>query len=104
MTFDFTALLDKADSALHGEPARIIGYGAAITIYLVAKLSGHIEDQSPDQALISATAGIAAVVSVIETIRKFVYSKPTVQVIAENAAITGDPTVPPSPASDVAGV
>lgn len=94
-----TDLLDKADSILKGEPARIIGYGAAVLIYLVAKFSGNIADQTPEQALVSAGAGIASVVGVIETIRHFVYSKPTVEAIAEVAAATGDPTVPPPPSS-----
>jgi hypothetical protein len=97
-----TDILDKADSILRGEPARIIGYGAAVVIYLVAKASGHIADQTPEQALVSGVAGVASLVSVIETIRHFVYSKPTVEVIAENAAETGDPSVPPPPATDVA--
>jgi hypothetical protein len=96
-----TDILDKADSILHGEPARIIGYGAAVLIYLVAKASGNIADQTPEQALVSAGAGIVSVVSVIETIRHFVYSKPTVEVLVENAADTGDTEVPAPPANDV---
>lgn len=96
-----TDILDRADGVLKGEPARIIGYGAAVAIYLVAKASGTIADQTPEQAFISATAAIGTVVGVIESIRHFVYSKPTVQVIAENAANTGDSTVPPPPASDI---
>lgn len=71
-------ILDKAANILTGEPARAIGYGAALIIYLVAKASGQIADQTPDQALISATAGIASVVGVIESIRHFVYSPNTV--------------------------
>jgi hypothetical protein len=92
-------LLDKAESILQGEPARIIGYGAAVAIYLVAKISGSIADQTPEQALVSAGAGITAVIGVIESIRHFVYSVPTVQAIATSAAQTGDDTIPPPPAS-----
>lgn len=97
----FTDVLDRAYSILRGEPARIIGYGAAVAIYLIAKLSGNIADQTPEQALVSATAGITTVVTVIESIRHLVYSKPTVEVIAENAALTGDPSVPPPPADEL---
>lgn len=104
------ALLDKADSILKGEPARIIGYGAAVVIYLVAKASGNIADQTPEQALVSGVAGVTTLISVVETIRHFVYSQPTVVAIAEASADAGVPVVPAPPASsdevktDVAGV
>ena len=78
---NYQDILDKADSVLKGEPARIIGYGAAVVIYLVAKASGHIADQTPDQALISAGAAITTVVGIIETIRHFVYSPASVSAI-----------------------
>lgn len=93
-------LLDKVDSILKGEPARIIGYGAAVVIYLVAKASGNIADQTPEQALVSATAGIVSVVGVIESIRHFVFSPASVAEI-----VTTPPTAAgPVAAAEAAGV
>lgn len=74
-------LLDSARRLLTGEPARVIGYGAAVVIYLVAKALGSIPDQSFDVAILSATAGAAVVASVVETIRHYVFSPNTVEAI-----------------------
>ncbi len=93
-------LLDKAESILKGEPARIIGYGAAVVIYLVAKVSGSIEDQSPEQALVSGTAAIATIITIIESIRRLVYSPASVAAI-----VTSPPTAAgPIDAAVAAGV
>lgn len=83
------ALLDKVEGVLSGEPARAIGYGAAVVIYLVAKASGKIADQSFDQAIISAGAGIGVVVGVIETIRRYVYSPATVDAMTTPVDVAG---------------
>lgn len=93
-----TAILDKVRDLLRGEPARAIGYGAAVVIYLVALAFDRIPDMTLDAALVSATAAIVTVGSVIETIRRFVYSPVTVEVIAQTSAETGVPVVPPPPA------
>jgi hypothetical protein len=69
---NFSDLLNKAESVLSGEPARVIGYGGAVIIYLVAKASGQIADQTPEQALLSAGEAITMIVTVIESIRHFV--------------------------------
>lgn len=83
------ALLAPVQDILTGEPARAIGYGAAAIIYVVAKLVGAIPDQTPDQALASATAGIAVVVSVVESIRHYVYSPNTVQQLTPQGMSAG---------------
>lgn len=98
MTLSVTAILDKARELLRGEVARAIGWGAAIVIYLVALALDRIPDMSLDQALVSATAAIVTVGGVIEAIRRYVYSSPTVETIAQASADTGVPVVPPPPA------
>ncbi len=84
-------LLDKAEFILKGEPARIIGYGAAVVIYLVAKVSGTIEDQSPEQALVSGTAAIATIITIIESIRRLVYSPASVAAIVTSPPAADGP-------------
>jgi hypothetical protein len=69
---NLTDLLDKASALLKDEPARVIGYGAAVIVFLVAKASGSIEDIPFDQTVVMATAAIATVTTVIETIRHLV--------------------------------
>lgn len=86
---NITDILDKARALLSGEPARAIGYGAAAIIYFAANAAGAIPDVSAETALVSATAGIATLVGVIESIRRFVYSKPTVDSLVEDALIFG---------------
>jgi len=65
-------LLDAARNVLAGEPARAIGYGAAVVIYLVSKASGAIPDQSLDQSIILAAGYVATAASIVESIRHFV--------------------------------
>jgi len=80
------SVLDKARELLRGEPARIIGYGAAVVIYLVALGFDAIPDMTPEAALTAAVAAIATVAGVIETIRSLVYSPATVDtLLAEDA-------------------
>lgn len=75
------AILDKADQLLTTEPARMIGYGAAIVVYLVARLltETHVLNLplTFDQSLTSAVAALATVVILVESIRRFVYSPQT---------------------------
>lgn len=92
------SILEAARGLLIGEPARAIGYGAAVVIYFAAKALGSIPDQSLDEALLSAGVAIGTVASVVESIRRFVYSQPTVVAIAELAAATGYADVPAPPA------
>lgn len=81
-------ILDAARSVLQGEPLRAIGYGAGVIIYLVAKAMGSIEDLPLDQAILQAGAAAAIVASVIETMRRMVYSPASVIEILEE---TKDP-------------
>lgn len=66
------AVLDAAVDTLQGEPLRAIAYGAAVVIYLVARLTGRIEDVSFADAVIHAGAAAALLVSVVETARRYV--------------------------------
>jgi hypothetical protein len=97
-------VIGKAQDLLKGEPLRAITYGGAVVIYLVARAVGAIPDVSIDQAIIQSGAAAVALVGLIETARKFVYSKPTVERIAEASAATGVATVPAPPASDAPAV
>lgn len=66
------ALADSVSASLSGEPARVIGYGSAVVIYIVAKASGKIADVSFDVAISQAAAAIVLVGGVVETIRRYV--------------------------------
>jgi len=73
-----TDLLAKIDDLLSGEPARFIGYGAAIVIVGVVALANALgftrlgADISLTDALTLAGVAIAFIVPAIETIRHFV--------------------------------
>ena len=77
----FTAILEKARSLLLGNPARAIGYGAAVVIWLVVRLANELGVQfgelSFEASVAAAFAAITVLVTVIEGIRKFVYSPQT---------------------------
>ena len=64
--------LARVSDALKGEPARVIGYGSAVVIYLVANVVGAIPDVTFDNAILSGAAAITVVASVVESIRHFV--------------------------------
>lgn len=65
-------LLAKASALLKGEPALVIGNGAAVVIYLVAKAFGAIPDVSFEVALGQAAAAIVTINTVLLTIRRLV--------------------------------
>jgi hypothetical protein len=70
-------ILNKAEALLQGEPARAIGYGAALVIVgvsLVSNALGYTRIPAIDlpTAVTDATFAIATVVGVIESIRHFV--------------------------------
>jgi hypothetical protein len=79
--------LDKAEDLLtQREPARAIGYGAAIVIVgvsLVSNALGFTRIPAIDlpTAVGDATIAIATVVGLVESIRRFVYSPATVDTI-----------------------
>lgn len=93
MELTVAGVLDTARNLLKGEPARAIGYGAAAIIYLVALALDAIPDMPPEDALIAATAAIATISSVIETIRHFVYSPATVASIVTTPPTAAGPIV-----------
>lgn len=70
-------ILDSIQSLLVGEPARVIGYGAAVVIYIVAKAT-VLPDQTLDQSLALAAGILVSIGSIIEPIRHFVYSPASV--------------------------
>lgn len=71
-------LLDRAEAVLQGEPARFIGYGAAIVIVGVVGVSNALgvtrfgADISLTDALVDAGAASTFVITAIESIRHFV--------------------------------
>ena len=67
------------EALLTKSPARAIGYGAAVVVYLVANAFGRIPDMTIDQAVYTATVVIGILVAVIEAIRHYVYSPATVE-------------------------
>lgn len=74
---DLKALLDKAESMLQGEPARAIGYGAAVVIVgvsLVSNALGFTRIPAVDfpTAVTLAGAAVVTLVTVIERIRSLV--------------------------------
>jgi hypothetical protein len=77
-----TTFLDKVDLLLKGEPARAIGYGAAAVIFIVVQLLNArgislFPGITFEQAVIDSFAALAVLVSIIESIRHFVYSPQT---------------------------
>ena len=72
-----TDILTKAEALLQGEPARAIGYGAALVIVGVSLASNalgftRIPEVDLATAVTDATFAIATIVGVIESIRHFV--------------------------------
>jgi hypothetical protein len=79
------SVLDSARDLLRGEPARVIGYGSAVVIYIAANLLDVLPDVTFDQAIAQGAAVIVTVATVIETIRSLVYSPNSVAAIAAEA-------------------
>lgn len=74
-----SAILDKADQLLTSEPARMIGYGAAVLVYLIIRLVGELKpglvpQVGFEEAVGMAFSALATVVILVESIRRFVYS------------------------------
>lgn len=86
-------LSDAIEKLLQGETARVIGYGAGVVIYIVAKLFGAIPDVPFDQAVIQAGTAAGVLVAIIESIRHYVFSPATVASIV---------TTPPTAAGPIA--
>jgi hypothetical protein len=75
-----SAVLAKADTLLTTEPARLIGYGAGVVIFLVVQvlnargITRFGSDLTFDQSLGLSFGAIVILTSVVESIRRFVYS------------------------------
>ena len=72
-------VLDRADRLLTSEPARMIGYGAAVVVYLVVRALGELKPglipaMGFGESVGVAFSALATVVILIESIRRFVYS------------------------------
>ena len=76
-----SAILAKVSQLLQTEPARAIGYGAAVVVYLVARVlsdRGYVQfNLSFEDSIIAAAAALTLVAGVVESIRRFVYSPQT---------------------------
>lgn len=73
-------ILDRVSTVLTGEPARVIGYGGAVVVYIVARAT-VIPDVSFEDAIVQVTAAAAIVATFVESIRRIVYSPNTVEAI-----------------------
>lgn len=86
-------LVEAANRLLQGSPARAIGYGAAVVMYLVALALDRIPDMTFDQAVTSAVTAVTILVGIVEAIRHYVFSPATVAAIV---------TTPPTAAGPIA--
>ena len=66
------SLLKQVADLLQGEPALVIGNGAAVVIYIVAKISGFQDGETFQLALAQAAGAIVLVNSVLVSIRSLV--------------------------------
>lgn len=84
-------LLDKVDELLTTEPARMIAYGAAVVVFLVVQIIGHFRPGllpavSFDEAVGLTISAVAALVVLVESIRRAVYSPQTfIEELADQA-------------------
>jgi hypothetical protein len=91
----FHRLLDTLDRLLTTEPARLIGYGAAVVITLVVAflnsqgITRFGADLTFDQSLGLAFAAITTVTLVVESLRRFVYAPATVATEANDSHVAG---------------
>ena len=83
-----SSLADQLLALLQGEPLRVIGYGAAVIVYLVAKIT-VLPDVSFETAVLDALAAAAIVGTVVESFRHMVYSPATVAAIV-NTKLTAE--------------
>lgn len=75
-------ILDKVRTLLTTEPARLIGYGAAVVVTLVAQFlsnRGYVRFDGVgfEDSLVLVLAAITFTVTVVEAIRRFVFSPQT---------------------------
>lgn len=88
-------LLDKIDGLLKGEAVRAIGYGAAAVVVAVVAVSNAVgytrfgENIDINSAIILTTAAITTLTTLVEGIRRFVFSQNSVVAIAVKADVQG---------------
>ena len=88
---------------MKAEPAVIVSTitAAIVAVVGVAVAFGADLTDTQQNAMIAAVAPLVAVIFVLgPIIRSLVYSPKTTQAIANQAAVTGDPTIPAPPATD----
>lgn len=97
------SILDAISAKLTGEPARAIGYGAAVAVVAVVYVANALgftrfgASLSLADALSLASVSITFVVGIVEGIRHYVFSPNTV---AEVVAAQVTPAVSGVPADD----
>lgn len=102
------SLLDSADTLLTGEPARAIGYGAAIVVVGVVAISNALGYSRFGSGLDLTTAvgltttAVATVVGLVESIRHYVFSSNTVARMNLAASSQEAGTIDPATAADIA--
>lgn len=77
-----TAILDKTSNLLKAEPARAIGYGAAVVLYLVVRVlnaKGYVQfgQLTFEESIVATLAAMTVISGVVESIRRFVFSPQT---------------------------
>lgn len=77
-----TAVLDRVSILLATEPARLIGYGAAVVVFVVAQVleqfrPGLLPKLTFESAIAITASAIVFLAIVVENIRRFVYSPMT---------------------------
>jgi len=102
-------LVEAVNRVLQGSPARAIGYGAAVVIYLVALAFDRIPDMTFEQAVTSAVTAVTILVGIVEAIRFYVFSPATVAKIVTTPPTAAGPIeaavvegVPPRTIADAA--
>src|SRR6188768_3480857 len=88
---------------IKAEPAVIVSTLTAALVAIVGVLVAFGANLTDTQqnAMIGAVAPLVAVIFVLgPIIRSLVYAPKTTQAIANNAAATGDPTIPAPPATE----
>lgn len=85
------SFIDKVNSLLQGETVLVIGNGAGVVIWIVAKISGRIPDVSLADATVQAGAAALLLNTVLVSIRKYVSSPKTVAKIVATPPTASGP-------------
>lgn len=85
------AFIDQLTGLLQGETVLVIGNGAGVAIYLVAKASGKIPDVTFQDAVLQAGAAAVLLNTVLLSIRKYAFSPKTVAAIVASPPTAAGP-------------